>query len=36
MGRDGGLARAIERGEGPAMSHRSALGRFAAAVAGAL
>lgn len=36
MGRDAGLARAIERGEGPAMSHRATLGRFAADVAGAL
>jgi secretion/DNA translocation related CpaE-like protein len=36
MGRDAGLARAIERGEGPAMSHRATLGRFAAAAAGAL
>jgi secretion/DNA translocation related CpaE-like protein len=36
MGRDAGLARAIERGEGPAMSHRAPLGRFAADVAGAL
>lgn len=36
LGRDGGLARAIERGEGPAMSHRATLGRFAAAVADAL
>lgn len=36
MGRDGGLARAIERGEGPAMSRRTPLGRFAADVAGAL
>ncbi|WP_454850927.1 pilus assembly protein FlpE [Promicromonospora soli] len=36
MGRDGGLARAIERGEGPAMSHRATLGRVAADVAGAL
>ena len=36
MGRDGGLARAIERGEGPAMSRRATLGRFAVDVAGAL
>jgi secretion/DNA translocation related CpaE-like protein len=36
MGRDGRLARAIERGEGPAMSHRATLGRFAVDVAGAL
>ncbi|GAA4707683.1 helicase/secretion neighborhood CpaE-like protein [Promicromonospora umidemergens] len=36
MGRDAGLARAIERGEGPAMSHRGTLGRFAADAAGAL
>ena len=36
LGRDGGLARAIERGEGPAMSHRATLGRFAADLAGAL
>jgi secretion/DNA translocation related CpaE-like protein len=36
MGRDAGLARAIERGEGPAMSHRATLGRFAADVAGTL
>jgi len=36
MGRDGGLARAIERGEGPAMSNRATLGRFAADAAGAL
>lgn len=36
MGRDGGLARAIERGEGPAMSRRTPLGRFAVDVAGAL
>lgn len=36
MGRDAGLAHAVERGEGPAMSHRGTLGRFAADVAGAL
>lgn len=36
MGRDAGLARAVERGEGPAMSHRAVLGRFAADVAAAL
>jgi len=36
MSHDAGLARAIERGEGPAMSHRTLLGRFAAAAAGAL
>jgi hypothetical protein len=36
MGRDAGLARAIERGDGPALSYRAPLGRFAADVAGAL
>jgi secretion/DNA translocation related CpaE-like protein len=36
MGRDSGLARAIERGEGPALSHRTTLGRCAADLAGAL
>lgn len=36
MDRDGGLSRAIERGEGPAMSYRSVLGRFATDLAGAL
>lgn len=36
LGSDAGLARAVERGEGPAMSHRATLGRFAAHVAGAL
>lgn len=36
MGRDSGLARSIERGEGPALSHRNALGRFAVDLAGAL
>jgi secretion/DNA translocation related CpaE-like protein len=36
MGRDAGLARAIERGEGPAMSRRATLGKFAADVSGAL
>lgn len=36
MGRDAGLARAVERGDGPALSHRSTLGRFATEVAGVL
>jgi secretion/DNA translocation related CpaE-like protein len=36
LGRDAGLARAVERGEGPAMSRRAPLGRFAADVAAAL
>ncbi|MFD2026967.1 septum site-determining protein Ssd [Promicromonospora aerolata] len=36
MGRDAGLARAIERGEGPTVSHRAPLGRFASDTAGAL
>jgi hypothetical protein len=36
MGRDAGLDRAVERGEGPAMSPRATLGRFAADAAGAL
>lgn len=36
LGRDAGLACAIERGEGPAMSHRGTLGRFAADLAAAL
>ncbi|MFD7021280.1 septum site-determining protein Ssd [Promicromonospora sukumoe] len=34
--RDAGLARAIERGEGPAVSRRTTLGRFATDVAAAL
>ncbi|HEV6952414.1 MAG TPA: septum site-determining protein Ssd [Promicromonospora sp.] len=34
--RDPGLARAVERGEGPATSHRAPLGRFAVDLAGAL
>lgn len=36
MDRDAGLARAIERGEGPAMSYRSTLGRFATDAASVL
>ncbi|MFJ3403143.1 pilus assembly protein FlpE [Promicromonospora sp. NPDC090134] len=36
LGRDAGLARAIERGEGPVVAHRTVLGRFAADVAAAL
>ncbi|MFI2361838.1 pilus assembly protein FlpE [Promicromonospora sp. NPDC019610] len=36
LGRDAGLARAIECGEGPAVAHRTLLGRFAANVAAAL
>ncbi|WP_285107579.1 pilus assembly protein FlpE [Promicromonospora sp. MEB111] len=36
LDRDAGLARAIERGEGPAVTHRTVLGRFAADVAAAL
>ncbi|MFD6443484.1 pilus assembly protein FlpE [Promicromonospora sp. NPDC060204] len=36
LGRDAGLARAIERGEGPAVAHRTVLGRFAADMAAAL
>ncbi|MGW2092051.1 septum site-determining protein Ssd [Promicromonospora sukumoe] len=36
MDRDAGLARSIERGEGPAVSRRTTLGRFATDVAAAL
>ncbi|GAB2463596.1 hypothetical protein GCM10027063_01120 [Promicromonospora xylanilytica] len=36
LGRDAGLARAVERGDGPAVSHRAVLGRFATDIAGAL
>ncbi|MFI9485263.1 pilus assembly protein FlpE [Promicromonospora sp. NPDC052451] len=36
MPRDGGLAGAVERGDGPATSHRAPLGRFATNLADAL
>ena len=36
LGRDGWLASAVERGDGPPMGRRSVLGRFALELAGVL